>query len=396
MELWRQSAALLGEATAGADRSDSEDSEEEDDTAFAVLAAAGVAACSVAPNTQSVHAGEYEQHDWRDWDTSHFEAHFRFDRADVQRLVTALKLPAEIHTRERKKFTSHQAITALLLRFNNKSLHDIHRLTGLRPSASSTLLSWTYDFIYERWYIPLLASDLKRWSPDFPDWAAAVYEKTDDLGFDNTPAFIDGTLRGITRPAHSQDIYFNCHHWMHGVLWQALQAPNGLTIDLAGPMTGRRHDRQILKKSKLLSRWAAANLSAGWADDEFRIYGDAGYWISRYLQAAYHRVAGYLAADKQKLNGVMSKVRIAVEWGFGRVLSLWPFFNFTTGQQLGRQPVAKMYVTGVLLTNAFCCLYGNQTCEYFGVDPPSLEDYFGLAPPQPGGRAQAWDDNVSG
>jgi hypothetical protein len=53
-----------------------------------------------------------------------------------------------------------------------------------------------------------------------------------------------------------------------------------------------------------------------------------------------------------------------------------------------------MYVTAVLLTNAHCCLYGNQTSEAFGLSPPSLEDYFGQAPPQPAGRAQAWDNNV--
>ena len=365
-----------------------------DASAYTLLIGAILAACSAAPNTYTVHSGAYPSRDWRDFD-EHFEALFRFDKADISRLVHALQLPSKVVTRDRKTFTRDQAITVLLLRFNNYTLHKIHRETGIRPSNASTLLSWLYDFMWDKWYVRLLASDLKRWTPEFQEWADAVFEKTGGIGFDNTPAFIDATLRGINRPAFSQDIWFNGHHWEHGVLWQALTAPNGLIIDLAGPMTGRRHDRQLLKKSRLTSRWMAANVAAGWAPGRFRMYADAGYWTSPALQAAYHRKNGAIAADKRQLNFVMSKVRIAVEWGFGRVIALWPFFNFKAGQNLGRSPVAKMYVTAVLLSNAFCCINGSQTCEYFGIYPPSLEDYFGQAPPQPAGRAQAWDDNVS-
>lgn len=391
------SGAFLLHAVAGkSERESAAGGALDDDSSldFAVLACAGLALCSVESNTYSVHSGEYPQRDWRDWDPHLFEALFRFDRADIPRLRDALCLPAVIRTRDRKVFTSDQAITLLLLRFHGYDLHELHRMTGVRPSGASALLSHVYDFVWDKWYVSLLASDLKRWAPEFPEWSSAVFEKTERRGFDNTPVFVDGTLRGICRPAHSQDIWFNCHHWMHGVLWQALTAPNGLVIDLAGPMNGRRHDRHILKKSKLLSRFAAANVSAGFAPNRYRIYADAGYWISLVLQAAYHRAKGFLAADKRALNRVMSTVRILVEWGFGRVLALWPYFSFTPGQQLGRVPVAKMYVTAVLLTNAHCCLYGNQTSEAFGLSPPSLEDYFGQAPPQPAGRAQAWDNNV--
>ena len=195
-----------------------------DASAYTLLIGAILAACSAAPNTYTVHSGAYPSRDWRDFD-EHFEALFRFDKADISHLVHALQLPSKVVTRDRKTFTRDQAITVLLLRFNNYTLHKIHRETGIRPSNASTLLSWLYDFMWDKWYVRLLASDLKRWTPEFQEY--------------------------------------------------------------------------------------------------------------------------------------------------------------------------KMYVTAVLLSNAFCCINGSQTCEYFGIYPPSLEDYFGQAPPQPAGRAQAWDDNVS-
>ena len=364
--------------------------------AFALVAGGTLAAAAYAPNTYSVHTGTYERRTWKDWNEHLFEASFRFDRADMPRLIRAMEVPPQIHTRSRRVFTDDEALTVLLLRFNGLNLHQIHQQTGIRPSAASELLGWMYDFVWDRWYVSLLASDLTRWTPHFPDWAAAIFDKTKGLGFANVVGFIDGTLRGIAKPAESQDIYFNGHHWKHGILWQAWMSPIGLVIDLAGPMTGRRHDTHILKKSRLCSRFSAALLGAGYALGTFVLYADAGYWNTPVLQATFMRVGGAMSAAKRRLNRVMSRVRITVEWGFGRVLGLWSFFRFEKGQQLGRMPVGKMYVVAVILTNAHCCLYGNATTLYFDLEPPSLEDYFGQAPPQPAGRAQAWDDNVSG
>jgi len=361
---------------------------------FPVLAAAAIAALQAAPNTYTVHSGSYPLRDWRDWPDRFFETTFRFDKSDLPALIAALRLPATIRTGG-YSFTADQAMTVLLLRFAGLNGHHTHVQTGLRPSASSTLNSWTLDYLYDTWYVPLLASDLKRWTPEFPVWADAVFAKTGRKGFHNVVGFIDGTLRGIARPAEAQDIWFNGHHWTHGVLWQAFTAPCGLIIDLAGPMPGRAHDCRILNKSRLLPRFVAACAAAGYAIGTFLIYADAGYHNSAVLQAPFRRIAGaYASAAHRSLNRLMSRVRIVVEWGFGRVTALWPFFRFSGGQKLGRQPIGQMYVVAVLLTNAHCCLHGNQTCQYFGLEPPTLEDYFGQAPPQPAGRAQAWDPNL--
>lgn len=358
-----------------------------------VVAGAAVAAASYLPNRNTVHSGEYPRRTWRDYPALHLEGLFRFKAEEIPRLVAALELPSEVRPGNRRLFSKDDAITVLLLHLAGKNYHAIHRETGVHPGAISHLLNWTLDFIHERWYVRLLASDLQRWTPDFPAWAEAVFDKTDKLGFDDTPVFVDGTLREIAKPAHNQDVMFNGHHWTHGLVYQGLVAPNGLMIDLAGPMAGRRHDTALLAKSRLLRRWADALAAEGYAPGEYCVYGDAGYPRSPCLRGAYRPYANTpLSAAQTSLNGVMSTVRIAVEWGFGRVTALWPQCDFTRGQQLGRRPVAKMYIAAVILTNALTCLRGNQTSLYFQLQPPSLEDYFGQAPQQPAGRAQAWDE----
>ena len=35
-----------------------------------------------------------------------------------------------------------------------------------------------------------------------------------------------------------------------------------------------------------------------------------------------------------------------------------------------------MYIVCALLRNAITCLYGNQTSEFFDLEPPTLEEYF--------------------
>ena len=92
-----------------------------DASAYTLLIGAILAACSAAPNTYTVHSGAYPSRDWRDFD-EHFEALFRFDKADISRLVHALQLPSKVVTRDRKTFTRDQAITVLLLRFNLNQL----------------------------------------------------------------------------------------------------------------------------------------------------------------------------------------------------------------------------------------------------------------------------------
>ena len=75
----------------------------------------------------------------------------------------------------------------------------------------------------------------------------------------------------------------------------------------------------------------------------------------------------------------MSKVRVSVEWLLGDIIKQFKFTDFKKNQKMGLIPIAKQYRVGVLLTNAFSCLYRNNTSNYFDLEPPILEGYFANA-----------------
>ena len=72
----------------------------------------------------------------------------------------------------------------------------------------------------------------------------------------------------------------------------------------------------------------------------------------------------------------MSACRISVEWLFGNVINYLKFLDYKKNLKIGMSSVGKMYVVRAILRNALTCLYGNQTSEYFQLEPPTLEEYF--------------------
>ena len=50
--------------------------------------------------------------------------------------------------------------------------------------------------------------------------------------------------------------------------------------------------------------------------------------------------------------------------------------DFKKPEKIQLSAVGKMYTTCALLTNAHACLYKSQTSDFFGIEPPLLEEYF--------------------
>ena len=71
----------------------------------------------------------------------------------------------------------------------------------------------------------------------------------------------------------------------------------------------------------------------------------------------------------------MSSVRQSVEWQFGKVIQEFAFLDFKFFLKIYLQPVGKMYMVGALLANCHTSMYGSQTGLYFGVEPPTVEEY---------------------
>ena len=104
------------------------------------------------------------------------------------------------------------------------------------------------------------------------------------------------------------------------------------------------------------------------------VYGDPAYPLRIHLQAPLrHRV---LTPQMQAYNSSMSAGRTSVEWLFGDIINYFKFLDFKKNLKIGLSQVGNIYIVCSILHNAVTCLYGNSTSQFFGLDPPSLEDYF--------------------
>ena len=104
------------------------------------------------------------------------------------------------------------------------------------------------------------------------------------------------------------------------------------------------------------------------------IYGDPAYPLRVHLQGPFQGAA--LTPQMEMFNDSMSSVRVSVEWLFGDILNYFKFLDFKKNLKIGLSSVGKIYVVCALLRNALTCLYGNNTSDFFELDPPSLQDYF--------------------
>jgi hypothetical protein len=137
-----------------------------------------------------------------------------------------------------------------------------------------------------------------------------------------------------------------------------------------GPIEGQSHDAFMLGVSGIMDKLRRIQQPNG---EPYVIYGDPANGITDNILAPFCGVD--LTVAQKEFNKRMSKVRVSVEWGFGKIAQYFAFLDFKKNQKILLQPIAKYYLVGSLLTNCHTCLYGSQTSSYFDVQPPSLETY---------------------
>ena len=147
--------------------------------------------------------------------------------------------------------------------------------------------------------------------------------------------------------------------------FQSVESPNGLVAHMFGPIEGRRHDAFMLAQSGLHEKLRHLTKPNG---DPFVLYGDPAYGLTQ-------NIGAQLTARQAQFNKRMSKVRISVEWGFGKISQLFAFLDFKKNLKVLLQPVGKYYLVGSILINCHTCLYGSVTSTHFNVMPPTLENY---------------------
>ena len=55
---------------------------------------------------------------------------------------------------------------------------------------------------------------------------------------------------------------------------------------------------------------------------------------------------------------------------------LMPAMDFKNNLKIGLSQIGKMYLVCALIQNAITCMYGNQTSNYFDLNPPTVHEYF--------------------
>ena len=138
------------------------------------------------------------------------------------------------------------------------------------------------------------------------------------------------------------------------------------------PAEGKKHDVSMLVDSNLLRKLERNAFSP--TGEAMCVYGDPAYPLRVPLQVPFcHRT---LTPMMEEYNAEMSSVRVTVEWLFGDIINDFKFLDFKKNLKIGMSSAGKMYLACALLHNAITCLYGNNTSQFFGLNHPSLEDYF--------------------
>jgi len=153
--------------------------------------------------------------------------------------------------------------------------------------------------------------------------------------------------------------------------YQSVVTPNGIMLRLDGPFNGRRHDSAIVHFSSLIED-CSINLESN--GKSYAIYGDSGYANQKYIKVGYKNRKRLTQAQKT-FNSDMSALRVSVEYGFGKVITLFAFCDFKKNQKLLLQDLKRQYQAAAILTNCHTCLNGSQVSDYFNCSPPTLEEY---------------------
>ncbi|CAC5395948.1 unnamed protein product [Mytilus coruscus] len=296
---------------------------------------------------------------------------FRFEKQDIDILRVALGIPSKIVCNNGTVASGIEGLCIVLRRLTYPNrLEDISPIFQRPLYELSYILSKTLDIIYDNTSQKLTSLDQEWLSEEYlRTFAEVIHERGSPLL--NCWGFIDGTVMPICRPTRHQRIVYSGHKRVHGLKFQSVVAPNGLVANLFGPIEGRRHDSGMLRESGLMNQLEGTmNRVDG---TPYSLYGDPAYPLRPHLIAPYRGAA--LTAEEQEFNKLMSAVRVSVEWTFGKVISLFAFLDFKKNLKMYLQPVGKYYVVATIFSKCHTCLYGSETGTFFGLNPPTLEEY---------------------
>jgi hypothetical protein len=210
-----------------------------------------------------------------------------------------------------------------------------------------------------------------------------VYNHQNDLPqrYRNCFASIDGKRFAISRPSgpNNQQYYaYNDYYGFHQLGYQSVVAPDGLIIHFSGPYAGCGNDLNLLAESELLRNLQLALRDANLDDLELDLIADKIYNI---LKRGIVSLRQNPANDDEREEDIAGiRIRIPVEWNFGKITLHFPFVNIYCHLKVNEREIGNYINVAALFTNIHTCLYGSQCAKYFSdigniVKAPTLENY---------------------
>jgi len=320
-----------------------------------------------------------------------FSDYFRFQTPDqLRRLIAGFQMPA-FATVGRRKFEMEEVLLVSLTRLSYpKRWADVtERFPNRDRWALKRMFYWFLNFMIDNWGY-LLLNNLEWWAPSFGDCASTIRSKlmtlpnvnyrqfhphpNDDNGF-CIFSFIDNTMFAFSRPGGGpvrggeqserndkliQQAWWTGWKKLHGMKWQTVDLPNGMNLHVWGPVSVRHNDSYTLNKSDIEEKLRALQERLEF-QVTYKMFGDSAYFPGEIMAVGGGRG--------------MSSVRETIEWDYKDLKVLWKYCDYRVGLKLFKQPVGKIIFVSLLLRNAHCTMNGNQTAEYFSMQPPSFEDW---------------------
>ncbi|KAH9100331.1 hypothetical protein LEN26_015965 [Aphanomyces euteiches] len=299
---------------------------------------------------------------------------FRFDVYGVIKLTNLLCVPHVVITKDHDRCLGIEALCITLNRMAYpKRFYDMMQTFERSRESLCRIFNHVIDLLYGKWH-GLLYFCLNIVQHRLDVYKTAIVSKGSPL--ETVFGFIDGSKVETCRIGPNSDHrdlqrhVYSGHKRKHCLNFQGVTAPDGLCISFWGPIEGSRHDSTLLRSSELLDFLDANELIFGAS----LLYGDPAYGVSKWICSGYKGRA--LDGQKKAFNAAMSKVRQAVEWSFGAMKREWAMVTYKMQQKILLQSVGKVVLVAMLLSNCQCCHEGrNQISLYFGLTPPSLDEY---------------------
>jgi hypothetical protein len=220
---------------------------------------------------------------------SYCKQFFRFSQQHLQLLFTALSFPISVTLNNRSVFTGEELFLRGLYELSTGETQNsiAEHVFGRHASDQSRAFIWFCQFMYET-YSHLLFDNLLWWK----QFMSYSYNKIQSkIGIDcpyKVALFIDCNCSAICAPGSGprtdgsrwdkdiQRSLYNAWKSFHGIKYQTVDNAFGMTVDLTGPYSHRRHDLALCRISDINNR--LRDLFDGEGDDnQYIVFGDSAY-----------------------------------------------------------------------------------------------------------------------